>query len=51
MNNLIFKSRDELIQVHPDEIVYFQANGNYSKMMLSSRKEKLLTTNSIKQQS
>jgi hypothetical protein len=28
MDNLIFKSRDELIQVHPSEIVYFQADKN-----------------------
>ena len=45
MNNLIFKSRDELIQLNPDDIVYFQADGNYSLMMLVSRKEQLLTMN------
>lgn len=50
MNNLIFKSRDELIQVNPDEIVYFKADGNYSKMILSSGKEKLLTMNLTKVQ-
>ena len=50
MNNLIFKSRDELIQVNPDDIVYFQADGNYSIMVLTSRKEQLLTMNLSKVQ-
>lgn len=50
MNNLIFKWRDELIQVNPDDIVYFQADGNYSVMVLASRKEQLLTMNLSKVQ-
>jgi len=50
MKNLIFKYRDELIQVNPDDIVYFQADGNYSIMVLTSRKEQLLTMNLSKVQ-
>ncbi len=50
MKNIIFKSRDELIQVQPSDIVYFLADGNYSKMVLASRKEKLLTINLSKVQ-
>jgi len=50
MDNLIFKWRDELIQVNPDDIVYFQADGNYSVMMLASRKEQLLSMNLSKVQ-
>lgn len=50
MNTLIFKWRDELIQVNPDDIVYFQADGNYCTMMLVSRKEQLLTMNLSKVQ-
>src|ERR1035437_3672138 len=50
MDILIFKWRDELIQVNPDELVYFQADGNYSIMMLASRKEQLLTMNLMKVQ-
>jgi hypothetical protein len=50
MDNLIFKWRDELIQLNPEDIVYFQADGNYSKMMLTSRKEQLLTMNLSKVQ-
>ena len=50
MNNLIFKWRDEFIQLNPDDIVYFQADGNYSNMMLASRKEQLLTMNLSKVQ-
>ena len=50
MQNLIFKWRDELIQVNPDDIVYFQADGNYSNMMLTSKKEQLLTMNLSKVQ-
>jgi len=50
MNILIFKWRDELIQVNPDELVYFQADGNYSVMMLASRKEQLLSMNLSKVQ-
>ena len=50
MNNLIFKSRDELIQVNPEDIVYFQADGNYSLMVLASRKEQLLSMNLSKVQ-
>lgn len=50
MNILIFKWRDELIQVNPDDIVYFQADGNYSIMILVSRKEQLLTMNLSKVQ-
>lgn len=45
MNNIIFKWRDELIQVNPDDIVYFQADGNYSNMLLTSKKVQLLTMN------
>jgi len=50
MDNLIFKWRDELILVNPDELVYFQADGNYTIMMLASRKEQLLTMNLSKVQ-
>jgi len=50
MDNLIFKWRDELIQVNPEDIVYFQADGNYSVMFLASRKEQLLTMNLSKVQ-
>jgi|GEM_PF-679975 len=50
MQILIFKWRDEFIQVNPDDIVYFQADGNYSVMMLVSRKEQLLTMNLSKVQ-
>lgn len=50
MNNLIFKWRDELIQVNPEDIVYFQADGNYSKMILTSKKVQLLTINLSKVQ-
>lgn len=48
---LIFKNRDELIQVKPEDIVYFKADGNYCKMLLTSRKEQLLTINLSKVQS
>ena len=47
---LVFKSRDELIQVNPEDIVYFQADGNYSLMLLASRKEQLLSMNLSKVQ-
>lgn len=50
MNTLIFKWRDDFIQVNPEDIVYFQADGNYSVMMLASRKEQLLTLNLSKVQ-
>ena len=50
MDILIFKWRDELIKVNPDELVYFQADGNYSVMMLASRKEQLLSMNLSKVQ-
>ena len=50
MDTLIFKWRDELIQVNPDDIVYFKADGNYSVMMLASRKEQLLSMNLSKVQ-
>lgn len=50
MDILIFKWRDELIQVKPDEIVYFQANGNYTSMMLVSGKVQLLSLNLAKVQ-
>jgi len=39
MNNLIFKLRDELIQVNPEDIVYFEeADGNDCNMMFVTRK-------------
>ena len=50
MNLLVFKWRDELIQVNTDDIVYFKADGNYSKMMLAFRKEQLLSMNLSKVQ-
>ena len=50
MDSLIFNSRDELIQVNPEDIVYFQADGNYAIMMLASRKKQLLTMNLSKVQ-
>lgn len=45
MKTLIFNWRDELIRIKPEEIVYFEADGNYSKMMLASKKEQLLSMN------
>ena len=42
---LIFTWRDELIKVNLNDIVYFQADGNYSNMVLASQKEQLLTIN------
>ena len=45
MNNLLFKTHDEIIQINPEDIVYFQADGNYSLMVLTSRKVQLLTIN------
>lgn len=45
MDILIFKWRDELIKVNLNDIVYFHADGNYSKMVLVSQKEQLLTMN------
>lgn len=50
MNNLIFKWRDELIIINPGDIVYFQADGNYSFMMLASGKKQLLSNNLSKVQ-
>ena len=50
MNNLIFKSRDELIQVNPADIVYFKADSNDCKMMLVTRKVQLLPMNLTKMQ-
>jgi hypothetical protein len=45
MKTLIFNWRDELIRIKPEEIVYFEADGNYSKMMLVSKKQQLLSMN------
>ena len=50
MDILIFKWRDELIKVNLNDIVYFLADGNYSKMVLVSQKEQLLTLNLSKVQ-
>lgn len=50
MNNLIFAWRDEFIKVNPEDIVCFKADGNYSVMVLASRKEQLLTMNLSKVQ-
>ncbi len=51
MKTLKFKGRDELIQVNPDEVVCFRADGNYSTMVLCSRQEQLLSMNLSKLQS
>jgi len=45
MKTLIFNWRDELIRIKPEEIVYFEADGNYSKMMLVSKKQQFLSMN------
>lgn len=45
MDIIIFKWRDELIKVVLNDIVYFQADGNYSNMVLASQKKQLLTMN------
>ena len=45
MKSLIFNWRDELIRIKPEEIVYFEADGNYSKMMLVSKKQQFLSMN------
>jgi hypothetical protein len=45
MEILIFNRRDELIKVNLNDIVYFQADGNYSNMVMASQKEQLLTIN------
>lgn len=45
MSTIVFKWRDEYIRVNPEDIVYFRADGNYSIMTLTSRKERLLSMN------
>lgn len=45
MRTLFFNQRDELLKIKHDDIVYFQADGNYSKVVLTSSKELLLTMN------
>jgi len=45
MSTIVFKWRDELIRINPVDIIYFRADGNYSIMVLASRKEQLLTMN------
>jgi len=50
MNILIFIWRDELIRVNPENIVFFQADGNYSTMTLTNKKKQLITMNLSKVQ-
>lgn len=50
MTKLKFVGRDELIQVNPDDIVCFKAEGNYTRMVLVSGQVQLLTMNLSKVQ-
>ncbi len=45
MNTLTFNHRDELIRIKVEDIVCFLADGNYTTVILSSKKELLLSIN------
>ena len=36
MNNLVFKTRDELVRIKTDRVLYFEAERNYTKLILTN---------------
>ena len=37
MEKMIFNSRDELLRINTDRIVYFEANGNYTTIVMTNK--------------
>lgn len=36
-NYILFNSRDELLRINPTKIVYFEADGNYTNVILANK--------------
>lgn len=49
-NYIYFKSRDELLRVETSSIVYFEADGNYTEIMLANGHKDLICMNLAKMQ-
>ena len=42
MNNIIINSRDQLLRLEISKIVYFEADGNYTKVVMSNKLKSVL---------
>ena len=42
MNHIIYFSRDHLIRLEIDKIVYFEADGNYTKVIMANKLKSVL---------
>lgn len=43
MNHIIFNSRDQLLRLEITKIVYFEAHGNYTKVVMANKLKALVT--------
>ena len=43
MNYIIFNSRDRVIRIKIENIVYFEADGNYTKVVMSNKLRAVMT--------
>lgn len=43
MNHIIFNSRDQLFRLEITKIVYFEADGNYTKVVMSNKLKAVVT--------
>ena len=43
MKYIFFNSRDQLIRLEKDKIVYFQAEGNYTRLVMVNRQSTVVT--------
>lgn len=49
-NYIYFKSRDELLRVETSSIVYFEADGNYTEIVLANGRKDIVCMNLTKMQ-
>ena len=49
-NYIYFKSRDELLRLETSSIVYFEADGNYTEIVLANGEKDLVCMNLAKMQ-
>lgn len=49
-NFILFNSRDELLRVNPSKVVYFEADGNYTNIILANKTKSTVCMNLSKLQ-
>ena len=45
IDKIYFRSRDKLVQIEPSKIVYFEADGNYTRIVMVNKLHSLICMN------